>query len=423
MDSVSTETNQTVPFLVSTEFALRTLQLRLAINLGTLPKYGSFNDDTKIFVPSTKGSFDDVSAFMPLILKRKKIYRIEYIYGGSADVVVYGKDVAVKRIPHLIPPVCSGKTMNVITTAQRDVFFTVTFARKLLFTGKCPHLVIPVLSYYHSNVKMYNMPEESKDKELYDNLVGSSCMELNENERRVNLQIPRRSNVMVMEYIDTTLHAVIKAHQTLQTKIQFRTFKSIMFQVIYSMYCMQQIIPTFVHGDLHFRNILVRKVLPGVTHTYMLTSTQQKFYVNLYGYMCIISDFGVSSYGKLRSHNVCRSHYYDISMFLNSMLLSWRDLASKGLLHISKEEDTDTKHFINWVLHPSFQTRGKGKKFLNRYQGVNIKYDVTNRVWCNFKNEPLPHIPHRELKDMLHHEFFGEYKVLPRTFLNDEWTI
>jgi len=177
--------------------------------------------------------------------------------------------------------------------------------------------------------------------------------------------------------------------------IPINVWKSIVFQVIYNLYLLQDKYK-FMHNDLHPANILIDSVQKTDIINYNFNNN--KFYVSTYGYLVKFSDFEFSclydkAYSNIKNSFISKIGYcksYDLHTFLVGLL----DLPELPitLIEFIKElypsKLIDKKHLNNGTLTPDL-----------------IK---------KYKKELELLIPEK----LIFHEFFKEYLISKKNHLS-----
>ena len=164
------------------------------------------------------------------------------------------------------------------------------------------------------------------------------------------------TEVMYTEYANNgNLYDYLKNNKSKLLSIHYRT---IVTQVIYTLYKIYNKYPTFRHNDLHLKNILINTNLkPSRLKTYKVGNTTLK--VHDIGLDTLITDFGYSTLKSFKCPPIDEdpvfyksdvgifrgSHYmYDLHLFLNFMHSETKD--TKNAIEI--------RQFIERVLPPEY---------------------------------------------------------------------
>lgn len=158
-----------------------------------------------------------------------------------------------------------------------------------------------VIKLYHvttCNDITVGMPEDC-DYTQYDgikkSLLSILCMYANSVRRGFAYD---KISFMHIEQCHTTLHNYIS--KEFDTSLDFKIFKSILFHIIYTLYCINTLYPGFVHNDLHCDNILIKIDdqfdfdVSNIQYC-QYNILNNKYYVPYYGITPKIIDFGLSS--------------------------------------------------------------------------------------------------------------------------------
>jgi hypothetical protein len=148
-----------------------------------------------------------------------------------------------------------------------------------------------------------------------------------------------------------------------------------------------------IHTDLHVKNILVHKVLPGGYWKYIIDN--KKYYLPNLGFIFVLSDFGFTwipnkiaiswHYDqRLRYVTTGGQNYYDIAVFLKSLftLSNVPDEIKKTLNNTLKKTD-----FI--VFNKQYYIEHYKRKRLRKKQRILYKYLINNYTKLNKQKKPL----------------------------------
>jgi serine/threonine protein kinase len=105
---------------------------------------------------------------------------------------------------------------------------------------------------------------------------------------------------IVLEQCDITLEEYLR--HRIGTPVAVEIFKTLMFQIIYTVHAINQVLPSFKHNDLHTENIMLK-----IDHGYRwskraflkYTVAGTDFYMPYFGIIVKIIDFGFSSVSDL----------------------------------------------------------------------------------------------------------------------------
>jgi len=160
----------------------------------------------------------------------------------------------------------------------------------------------------------------------------------------------------------------------------FDKVKSVMVQVIYNLYQIQQRYPKFRHHDLHIGNILVRPTRKKNIHVKMDGAKNYK--ISNAGVEAVIIDFGFSVFPRIKNPKVNAANYknigifrdsnplYDLHYFLNNMFYLTRQPMS------SVRGDGKIKKFLTTLLPKEYLQRSS--KFLKNMRLRGTDQNVTN---------------------------------------------
>lgn len=205
-------------------------------------------------------------------------------------------------------------------------------------------------------------------------------------------------SVLYYEYFNGgDLFNVLKKFKNKMTVLQLR---SIMFQIIMSLYLINKEHPTFRHNDLHIGNILLDLRFPSNSKTIKYKYGGEKrgkllsdFYVDNIGVRAGITDFGFASMGKNNVDDIYKNTYgiydgnsvmYDVHLFLNTLYI---ELKRSGFSSISAPVK-----FITEILPPEYL----GKNTL-RVKEFRLRPDMNHKI--------------PSFKQILEHSFFVPFRV------------
>jgi serine/threonine protein kinase len=193
---------------------------------------------------------------------------------------------------------------------------------------------------------------------------------------------------LVLEKCDMSLDDYLR--KSINTPVSMAVFKSLLFQIIYTMYAIKQIYPGFRHYDLHTDNIMLK-----FDSNYKFKATNPKFLVfhidgeqysvPYFGIFAKIIDFGFSS---LPEENIVSNATDDrIQMYFRS---------DNDLLFLF--------HFIHYTLsHTGGDKLGRVDKLLSSLE--------PNRSYVQHYTEHIRRIAHKipTYEQMVKNKVFDEY--------------
>lgn len=208
--------------------------------------------------------------------------------------------------------------------------------------------------------------------------------------------IERCDNLMFMytEYANNgTLKSFLKNNNKKLLPIHFRT---IITQILHSLYKIQNKYPTFRHHDLHCENILINNKSP--SRVKLLKVYNYTLKVHDIGIQTLISDFGFSTIKGIKNQEVdtlsYKSNYgiyneshimYDVQYFLNSVRQEIKNLGLKS--------GTEALQFIERVLPAEYL--GKESSKIKDFR---------------LRSSPLGHPNLPSFKQVFNDRFFSPYK-------------
>ena len=208
--------------------------------------------------------------------------------------------------------------------------------------------------------------------------------------------IEKCDNLMFMytEYANNgTLKSFLKNNNKNLLPIHFRT---IITQILHSLYKIQNKYPTFRHHDLHCENILINNKSPSRVKLLKVYNSTLK--VHDIGIQTLISDFGFSTIKGIKNSEVdtfsYKSNYgiyreshrmYDVQYFLNSMRQEIKNLGLKS--------GTEALQFIERVL--PIEYLGKETSKIKDFR---------------LRSSPLGHPNLPSFKQVFNDRFFSPYK-------------
>ncbi len=109
---------------------------------------------------------------------------------------------------------------------------------------------------------------------------------------------------------------------------------TVLFQIIYTLYCINTLCPLLRHNDLHPANIVLKTSNEIVDLVYQVDQFKFIVYVNSSTRLPCVIDFGWSTNGTRTlpvAANVDKNHYIDVHRFINGILLGLEDLPKQCL--------------------------------------------------------------------------------------------
>ena len=146
-----------------------------------------------------------------------------------------------------------------------------------------PHITYPI-SFFHCKNSEYPFINENIGELLEGGTAKQSSVLISEWANKGSLK-DFMIKILEKNYKDTSKTlAGINIHNN-------EIIKNILFQVIYTLYCINQKYPNFRHNDLHLENILVDEI-PYEEETYFkYTISGQNFYVPNLGFRILLWDY------------------------------------------------------------------------------------------------------------------------------------
>jgi hypothetical protein len=306
--------------------------------------------------------------------------------------------------------------------------------KSLIDNKNTPHITYPI-NFFHCNNSDYPFINDS----IYDLLDGDSAEQssvlISEWANRGTLK-DFMIKILTENYKDTSKTvARINIHNN-------EIIKNILFQVIYTLYCINQKYPNFRHNDLHLDNILVDDI-PYEDETYFKYSILgRNFYVPNMGFRILLWDYDFANFNhsdKLNlklynsefSDDTFFSQYfgilntdnlvYDLYFFINSM---FSDLNKNSILRNNKDkwdciaklnryklfvDDTLVETNI-FGIHELTIEIGEEKDKKNIVQNFRLSHMFQKDKRLNFKNKFSPDIKFNPLDLLLSSDLFRDYK-------------
>jgi serine/threonine protein kinase len=198
---------------------------------------------------------------------------------------------------------------------------------------------------------------------------------------------------LVLDKCDITLDTYLQ--RSVNTPISTAVFKSLLFQIIYTLYAINKVYPKFRHYDLHTENIMLK-----FDPTYKFKATNQKFlvftidgekyYMPYFGIIPKIIDFGFSSLpeeGIVSNAVEDRAQMYFRSQNDLLLLFHW-------IYHILKQSGGDKLGRIDKLLQHLEPNRTYVQYYTEYIRKVETEiptYEdmIKNRVWSEYKNSKV----------------------------------
>ncbi len=192
-------------------------------------------------------------------------------------------------------------------------------------------------------------------------------------------------NYLVLESCDVTFYEYL-THLRSKSSISFEQFRSFMFQIIYTIYRIRQIYPSFRHGDLHSENIMIKydkqfKYDPTNPQFYQFHVSGTPYNVPYFGITCKIIDFG---FAVIEEEGIKSSISED-----------------KFITFIK------TKNDVLFLLYDIWNIQGNNKMvsdFLEKLE--------PNKTFLHYNTDYISHIDEHipTVDDMIKNEVFSSYK-------------
>ena len=166
---------------------------------------------------------------------------------------------------------------------------------------------------------------------------------------------------------------------------------SIITQVLYTLYIINEKIPSFRHHDLHKNNIMI---VEDAKKELIIKISGKNYKFNNGGVKAVIIDFGMATvegvnnpkinYGEYNNVGISRTSksIYDAHFFLNSIYLSAPKLKQQIKDPKIKESITRVQQFIEKHFDKKFLVMGP----TNLIKGGRLKKDAQNQINVKFSN-------------------------------------
>lgn len=207
---------------------------------------------------------------------------------------------------------------------------------------------------------------------------------------------------LVLEECDITFHDFMLKYIE-DNPINYEIFRSLMFQIIYTIYAITHIYPEFRHADLHTENVMLKfdvdyKYDPMNGKFLLFYVDGVKYYIPYFGIICKVIDFGFAS---IPEENIVSFASEDKQiMFMrtkNDLLFFMYDIfdtagknPSIGDFLMEIEPNETFKHY-----NTSYISRNESK--IPSYTQM-----IQNKVFNVYKRTNVP-------QDHIHHEYASDY--------------
>jgi serine/threonine protein kinase len=227
-----------------------------------------------------------------------------------------------------------------------------------------------------AEVKIFQLVREMHEKNISPHFVlyvtDFECDTSDIYDETAQVEYSDKVHVIVTEWINSgNLKEYLEKHKN-NPNLPY-LIKSIVFQMTYSLACLQKRWPAFRHNDLHPGNILIYS-LPTNRGPYTSYKYYDKiFRVPNYGVYCVITDFGLSEIStkvdnkmteRLTAYGIKPelNKYYDIHYLVNSIIITlkidttkkeyeWMNLIVPRDLQGYKKETVKEGRLINKIHH------------------------------------------------------------------------
>lgn len=258
-------------------------------------------------------------------------------------------------------------------------------------------LITPKLSKCHNYITESIASEKTIDSL---NIIFCNFAELVRNDLAFD-----KFNYLVLENCDVTFYEYL-THLRSKSSISFEQFRSFMFQILYTIYRIKKIYPSFRHGDLHSENIMIKydenfkydPINPKFYKFYVAANAMAKhdipYYVPYFGITCKIIDFGFAVIDEegIKS-SIVDDKFVMFNKTQNDLLL---------LLHTIWNTQESNKMVVKFLekLEPNKTFVHYNTDYISHIEGaVPTPYDmVTNSVFKSYRN-------YSPKKDQIIHEF------------------
>lgn len=197
-------------------------------------------------------------------------------------------------------------------------------------------------------------------------------------------------NYLVLEHCDITFHEYL-THLRSKSSISFEQFRSFMFQIIYTIYRICRIYPSFRHGDLHSDNIMIKydkkfKYDPSNPQFYKFYVADDAYYVPYFGIICKIIDYG---FAVVEEEGIKSSMSDDKFIIFNK-----------------------TKNDVLFLLHDIWNTQENNKMVVDFLEKLE-----PNKTFLHYNTDYISHIDEHipTVTDMIKNDVFSAYKTYSPT--------
>lgn len=211
-----------------------------------------------------------------------------------------------KSVPKLYLKNLSNMTPAPMNQYETEVAILEIFKKEVIYRNKTPCILELVI---HKKCKITNKVIEKarcdnyfakktgKKLTLEDVVVGIFC---NYNEMIESELGDPQFSYLVLEECETTFRFFLSRYHGMLGDIFIDIFRSLLFQIVFTIYKLKEMYPSFHHWDLHGENVMIKKdsdfVYDYNNPQFMVFPVEGKdFYVPYYGLICKIIDFGFSS--------------------------------------------------------------------------------------------------------------------------------
>ena len=198
----------------------------------------------------------------------------------------------------------------------------------------------------------------------------------------------KKFSFLILEECDITFHGFIIRYIE-SNPLDYAIFKSLMFQIIYTLYAISVIYPDFRHADLHTENVML-KFDPNYKFQYdkpqfmLFTVDGVPMYVPYFGIVCKIIDFGFASIPEenIRSF-VAEDRQLMYMRSDNDMLFFLYDIYTVAGTHKSVEK------FLK-AIEPLETWKHHNTEYIRRHEKEIASYKdmVECKVFDEYKRDP-----------------------------------
>ena len=318
--------------------------------------------------------------FMCDIQGQKFLTKLSLYY--KTDPELYGRH----HIHHQHP---IDAEMTILDIFKREFIDTniTPFILQLLYSKKC----LNITQMLPENVKcdQYVFIDKFTD---YENYVYNLFCEYN---KMITAGLARDSLAfIIMERGDITFRTYLEEYND-KNKIDVVMFKSLLFQIMYTLYRIKKRFPKFRHGDLHTDNIILMFDSEFTYNpdniTYLIFGKKSMYMIPYFGVICKIIDFG---YSTLPEFNIVSNIaddkkwlYYSVQNDAIALLCSIYDSLrtkkhNKFAIGILTALDS-SKTFLHC-----------DAEYANRTRMPTITEMMDNKIWDVYRTTTLPPLDH-----------------------------